>query len=189
MPSLIFAAGGGIETSLLPFYLLRMRAQYENLSIRVALSPGAQQFVTTTAIRGATRGEPYTENVLFDDVNRLPMHLSVATADLLVIYPATPRILAECAIGSITCPVTRTFAFFKKQNVIVTPFLHPDLDHRLYVRHLDTLTELGCTVLRPTEGSLSWESGNAWSSTERAICTSLNLERLAQSRTFQASRN
>lgn len=189
MPSLIVASGGGIETAFLPFYLLRMRAQFENLSIRVALSPGGQQFVTTTAIRGITRSEPYTKDALFDETNRLPMHLSFALADLLVIYPATARILAECAIGSITCPVTRLFAFFKKERVIVTPYLHHDMDQRLYVRHLRTLEELGCLVLKSSNDNLVWESGNSWAATEQAICSALNLERVAKSRTFEVSRD
>ena len=66
---------------------------------------------------------------------------------MLVVAPATPRILVECAQGSITCPVTRLFAFTDKARVIVAPALHPRLDPRVYRPHVAALRELGCTVV------------------------------------------
>jgi hypothetical protein len=74
----------------------------------------------------------------------------------VILYPATPRIISQAALGQITCPVTRVFAFTPKPRIIIAPFLHPDLDTQIYEPHLEALRALGCSVLQHDGKSSPW---------------------------------
>lgn len=112
----------------------------------VALSAGALDFVTTDAMSAVSGSAVYDANTQLD-AHGVPMHLSLAEADLLVLVPATARIFAECALGIVSCTVTRLFAFTPKERVVLAPALHPRMDLRLYRDHEKRLVDVGCTVL------------------------------------------
>ncbi|MGE0708193.1 MAG: flavoprotein [Planctomycetota bacterium] len=141
----VFAAGGVLETAFLPYRLLNLQVDY-GLRLRVAASPSALEFATRTALHAVTGAEVYHQNSQFDR-DGLPLHLALKDTPLLVLYPATARILAQCATGVVSCPVTRLFAFVPKERVLVAPALHPEMDLRLYRDHARRLAELGCEVL------------------------------------------
>lgn len=168
-PRITVAAGGTIETALLPYHLVHLRAHYE-VETRVALSHEAQHFVTKLAIRGITKSEVYVDNDQFDDAGA-PLHLALSTCDLLVIYPCTPRVISEAANGAVSCCVTRLFAFTPKERIVVAPHIHPQLASSLYEMHLDRIEELGCLVLRT---DTLWAP---WSDVELAIEHKLGLTR------------
>jgi hypothetical protein len=65
-------------------------------------------------------------------------------------------VLASCALGLITCPVTRLFAFTPKDRVAFAPAIHPDMDLRLYAPHAAALRALGCVVLGGDDLFASW---------------------------------
>lgn len=148
------AAGGTIETALLPYHLIHLCAHYD-VHPHVALSKEAQGFVTTLALRAITGSEVYYQNEQFDNSNS-PYHLSLSNHPLLVIYPATPRILCEAATGSISCCVTRLFGFTSKERIIVAPQVHPKLTRSLYYSHIKKIQELGCIVLQPDTLYTPW---------------------------------
>ena len=164
------AAGGTIETALLPYHLVHLRAHYDALHLHVALSKEAQGFVTTLALRSITGSDVYIQNNQFDNAGR-PFHLSLSDHALLIIYPATPRVLCEVATGSISCCVTRLFGFTPKDRIIIAPKIHPKLTRSLYDSHIQKIQELGCFVLHP---DTLW---TPWADVELAIERKLLLQR------------
>jgi phosphopantothenoylcysteine synthetase/decarboxylase len=173
--TLAVAAGASIETTLLPFRLVQLLATYSRLKIRVALSPKAEQFVSVFALDGLLDDFVYTESRSYRPRTTIPFHLDFGTSDLLVLFPATARIVAECALGLITCPVTRLFAFKAKEQIIVVPHLHPAMDVSLYVDHLVRIERVGATVIRPSAG-LIWKDESAWSRALSVIFERLKLD-------------
>jgi phosphopantothenoylcysteine synthetase/decarboxylase len=151
----VFAAGGSIETALLPYRLLYFRADYA-VALSAAVSPGALDFVTKTALAAVTSDAVYDADTRFEAHSPRPIHLALSEADTLVIYPATARILAQCALGEVTCPVTRLFAFTPKDRVVVAPSLHPRMDVRLYEGHVERLRSIGCAVLGAPSFTTTW---------------------------------
>lgn len=51
----------------------------------------------------------------------LPRHLAWRHAALLVVHPASARVLAEAAAGSVTDVVTRLIAFVPPERVVIAP--------------------------------------------------------------------
>ncbi len=156
----VIACGGTIETALLPGRVLFMRADFE-VDIHLAVSPGALDFVTLTALRAVSGNPAYHQNAQFD-ASGAPLHLALSSADAMVVYPASARILAECANGSITDPVTRLFAFTPKQRIAVAPAIHAQMDPRPYRDHVNKLRDLGCTVLGGDDLHADWASAKSW---------------------------
>lgn len=152
-PSLVFGLGGTIETAFVPLRLFELLADYA-VESGVALTREAETFVSPVALEGLTGRAPYRGNAQFEA--GVPVHLSWAEALLLVIVPGTARLLTECAGGSITCPVTRLFAFTDKARIVFAPALHPRFDLRIYRPQLERLRELGVTVLGGEDGHADW---------------------------------
>jgi Flavoprotein len=169
------AAGGAIETSLLPYYFVQLLSTYPHLRLRAALSRKAQQFVSVFALDGLLDDLVYTEDRPYRPQTAIPFHLDLASSDLLVIFPATARIIAECALGIVTCPVTRLFAFTAKDRVVLVPYLHPLISDQLYLDHLERMQRIGVTVLRPTTG-LVWTGESAWDTARLTLCRRLGLD-------------
>lgn len=169
-PWVVVAAGGSLETAFLPARLFDLRADY-HVRLSAALSPRALDFVTELSVEAVTAATVYTRSAQLHE--HRPLHLHVAQAERLVLWPATPRILAQCATGEITDPVTRLFAFTEKARVIVAPCLHPSLDLRIYRPHVERLRELGCTVVGPEDLFASFADA------KRALVDGLGLRRRA----------
>lgn len=168
-PRCVIAAGGTIETALLPGRLLALRADY-GLDVGCALSRGALDFVTRTAIHGVTGRAPYADRRQFDGA--VPRHLAWRGAELLVVHPATSRVLAEAAAGSVTCVVTRLIAFTPAERVVIAPAIHPDVDPRPHRAHLAALRDRGVTVVDADDLHA------AWTAIERVIVARLGLRRV-----------
>jgi phosphopantothenoylcysteine synthetase/decarboxylase len=169
-PWVVFASGATIETAMLPYHLLRLSTDF-GLRLSAAISPGAKDFVTLPVLGALTRGVVYHENTQTDPGSGLPIHLVWNQADLLVLYPASARILAQCAQGEITCAVTRLFAFMPKTRIVVAPSLHPEMERSLYQGHVSILKGIGCTVLAEAD---YWAS---WRDVEDAVVEALKLSR------------
>jgi phosphopantothenoylcysteine synthetase/decarboxylase len=174
VPTVVFAAGGSIETALLPHRLLFFRADHE-VALAAAVSAGALDFVTPIALAGVTGAVVYGPDQRFEPGTARPAHLALAEADALVLHPATARILAECATGAVTCPVTRLFAFTPKDRIVVAPAIHPRMDLRIYAPHAERLRSLGCTVLGGERLFSTWHE------IEQHLVARLGLQRAARS--------
>jgi len=166
------AAGGTIETALLPYHIVHL-LKFLPVIVRVALSSSAQRFVTPLALEGITRQPVYTDIIQLDAMTHLPLHMLYAEGPV-VLYPASPRILAECALGIVSCPVTQVFAFADKASVLICPALHPRCTKWLYEDHLRRLETLGCTVLGVTNGEFMERA--TWDDVEKGLSLLLDLE-------------
>jgi phosphopantothenoylcysteine synthetase/decarboxylase len=173
---IVVAAGGVIETAFLPYNLAHLMACVD-VTVSTAISPSAEKFVTETALHALTKNVVYHEQQLFDPLTGKPLHLAYSEADLLVLYPATARIIAQCALGEVTCPVTRLFAFTPKERILIAPAIHPRMDKRIYQPHLDRLQELGCHVLNQQQEEFVLYS--LWSHIELKVAELLETEQLA----------
>jgi phosphopantothenoylcysteine synthetase/decarboxylase len=151
----VLACGGTIETAFLPYKIAHFIAHYR-VDVHVAMSREARKFATLTAMRAITGHEIYTRNVQFQGPSGTPLHLAWSAPEQLAVYPATARIVAEFAIGSITCPVTRLFAFTEKSKIVVVPQIHQQLHAEVYEKHLQAISDMGCTVLGSASKSADW---------------------------------
>jgi phosphopantothenoylcysteine synthetase/decarboxylase len=177
--SVVVAAGGVIETALLPYNILHL-SLCADITISAAISPSAQKFVTETALHAITKRVVYHENQLFEPCTGKPLHIAYSEADLLILYPATARIIAQCALGEVTCPVTRLFAFTPKNKILIAPAIHPRMDMRIYKPHLQKLKDLGCHVLtQDQETSCPY---SLWSDVELKIADILETKPLSEPR-------
>lgn len=172
----VIAAGGVIETALLPYNLLHLISCVD-IHISTAISPSAQKFVTETALYAITKKAVYHESQIFDPLTGKPLHLDYSESDLLILYPATARIISQCALGEVTCPVTRLFAFTPKNKILIAPAIHSRMDMRIYQPHLQKLQDLGCNVLNQSQDDSSPYS--LWSSIELKIAEMLEVEKQA----------
>lgn len=176
----VIAAGGAIETALLPSHLARLSPWRDLFDIQMVLSDGGARLVSADALRAITRMPVHDSADLVDPQCNEPFHISLSRSALLVVFPATARIIAAMALGIVECPVTRIFAFFDKSNVLVTPYLHPAMSVELYRPHLATLERIGTKLILPQQADqLIWDEENAWLATERAM-----LERMGVNRAF-----
>lgn len=171
-PTILVSAGGAVDTALLPYRLVHLRAHYD-VRLFTALTRGALQFVTTAAMQGITGTVPYTEGMLFHPVTGRSIHLQYAECDLMVVSPATARLVVQFAQGEVTCPVSRVFAFADKKKIIVVPAIHQRMTPRLYERHLQVLREVGCCVV-------SAPTGSGWAQVEELAAARLSLSRRTQ---------
>jgi phosphopantothenoylcysteine synthetase/decarboxylase len=169
-PLVVVAAGGILETALLPYHLVHLQSFFD-VSVAVALSPSALHFVTETALRAISRFPVFHEGHVFDPSTQNPLHISYSKSTLLIIYPASARIVASCALGLVTCPVTRLFAFTPKNRIVIGTFLHPNMEIAIYRPHLQVLAAMGCKVLQYDPGRSS--GGSLWPEVEATIAERL----------------
>jgi len=79
-----------------------------------------------------------------------------------------PGIIAECALGIVSCPVTRCFSFAVKSRVVFVPYIHPRMSPILYREHVQVIRSMGCAVVLEDD-DLLWRDKSAWVETERAV--------------------
>ena len=160
----LFAAGAAIETSVLPYHLIRLTSLFPEIIPTLALSPQAEAFLGPATVRALSSDEPHLTGASFA-ADGSALHLRARDIDALIVYPATPRLITEIASGTITCPVTRAAAFAPTDRMIVTPYVHPDLDARFYLPAIHRLEALGVRVVLPPSGDIHWTDASAWSAT------------------------
>ncbi|MNF94762.1 bifunctional phosphopantothenoylcysteine decarboxylase/phosphopantothenate synthase [compost metagenome] len=107
-------------------------------------------------LKAISKSQVYYKNKQLDNDSKLPLHKIFAAADLVVVYPATPRILVEAHNGAITCPVTRTIAFAPAERVLICPAIHPDLNLSVYKSAIQNLIDRNFTVIGADTGIASW---------------------------------
>jgi len=145
--NITIASGGVLETSFLPFQLNVLQRVFADYNFKVCISPKAEEFVSRISLKGITKNEVYTEDSKFQNNSSSPNHLFFSNSDLLIVYPASPRIIVEAAIGNITCPVTRVIAFTDKSKILFAPTIHPQLNQKIYQSHIENLKKIGCSFL------------------------------------------
>ena len=117
------------------------------------LTKGATRFVGATTF-SALASEPVRMS-LFDDPDPIPHTTLGQGADVIVVVPATARLLADYAAGRSNDLLTATL-IATRAPVIVCPAMHTEMwEHPAVQENLATLRRRGVHVVEPEPGRLA----------------------------------
>jgi len=124
-------------------------------SVRVAMPRGACEFVGARTFEGLTSTQAILESTQVDTDGTAPHITATATADLMVIAPATAGLLARLAAGSADDAVTLAALICKCPKILCPAMNDAMWESPVVQRNVSTLSELGYEVLGPVEGHLA----------------------------------
>ena len=117
------------------------------------MTKGAEHFLGRTTL-SALASEP-VQTSLWDEVSPIPHTRLGQSADLVLIVPATARLLGAYAAGLSTDLLTNTL-LATRAPVIVCPAIHTEMwEHPAVQDNLATLRRRGVHVVEPDEGRLA----------------------------------
>lgn len=117
------------------------------------MTAGAEHFVGRTTF-SALASEP-VQTSLWDEASPIPHTRLGQTADLILVAPATARLLAAYAAGLSTDLLTNTL-LATRAPVVVCPAMHTEMwEHPSVQDNLATLRRRGVHVVEPEEGRLA----------------------------------
>lgn len=117
------------------------------------LTEGATHFVGETTF-SALASEP-VQTSLWDEQSPIPHTRLGQTADLILVAPATARLLSAYATGYSDDLLTATL-IATRAPVVVCPAMHTEMwEHPAVQANLDTLRSRGVVVVPPAEGRLA----------------------------------
>ncbi len=117
------------------------------------LTDGALRFVGKTTF-DALASEP-VQTSLFDEAHPIPHTRLGQGADLIVVAPATARLLADYATGRSHDLLTATL-LATRAPVVVAPAMHTEMwEHPAVQENVATLARRGVVVVPPEEGRLA----------------------------------
>jgi phosphopantothenoylcysteine decarboxylase/phosphopantothenate--cysteine ligase len=117
------------------------------------LTAGAQRFVGLTTFAALASERPRTS--LFDDADPIPHTRLGQTADVIVVAPATARVLGAYAAGISSDLLTATL-LATRAPVVVCPAMHTEMwEHPAVVDNIALLRRRGVHVVEPETGRLA----------------------------------
>jgi len=117
------------------------------------MTAGAEHFIGRTTL-SALCSEP-VQTSLWDEASPIPHTKLGQTADLILVVPATARLLAAYTIGLSTDLLTNTL-LATRAPVIVCPAMHTEMwEHPSVQDNLAVLRSRGVIVVEPEEGRLA----------------------------------
>jgi len=117
------------------------------------MTEGAQRFVGAATF-SALASEP-VQTTLFDEAHPIPHTRLGQGADVVVVCPATARLLGSYAAGISDDLLTATL-LATRAPVVVCPAMHTEMwEHPAVQDNLDTLRRRGVIVVPPEEGRLA----------------------------------
>ena len=117
------------------------------------MTADAEKFIGRTTL-SALCSEP-VHTSLFDDANPIPHTRLGQTADLIVVAPATARIIAAYCAGLSTDLLTNTL-LATRAPVLIAPAMHTEMwEHPAVVDNIATLRRRGVHIVGPDEGRLA----------------------------------
>lgn len=152
MASILIGIGGGIAAYKMATVVSRLVQQQHRVS--VVLTHGAQHFVGKATFAALCGTAPVSET--YDDRFPLGAHIELAQgADLLVLAPATARLLASCAQG-LADDLLATLYLNCECPVLCAPAMSsPMWDKPAVQRNVATLKSDGVLFVGPESGWLS----------------------------------
>lgn len=117
------------------------------------MTEGAEHFLGRSTL-SALASEP-VQTSLWDEVNPIPHTHLGQSADLIVVAPATARLLAAYAAGLSTDLLTNTL-LATRAPVIVCPAMHTEMwEHPAVQANVATLRSRGVHIVEPESGRLA----------------------------------
>ncbi len=134
--------------------------------VHVAMTPGAQEFITPLTLQTLSKN-PVVTSVFDGDRGWKPGHIDLADrADLLLIAPATANIIAELAVG-LAGNAIGEIALATLAPVLIAPAMNGKMWQHAATRHnVEVLTARGVEFIGPEAGLLAcgYEGlGRLWS--------------------------
>lgn len=123
--------------------------------VHVAMTHGAQQFITPLTLQTLSRNPVMTDSFDAKDGWK-PRHIELADrANLLLVAPATANIIAEFAYGLAPNPIAE-IALATLAPVLIAPAMNGKMWlHPATQRNVVTLKERGVEFIGPEEGLLA----------------------------------
>ena len=149
----LLIVGGGIAAYKSLDLIRRLRER--GLSVRVAMTEAAAQFVTPLAA-GALAGERVFTD-LFDPDSEFDVgHIRLAReADLIVVAPATADLIAKMAHG-LANDLATAVLLAARARILIAPAMNPAMwGHLATRRNLETLVADGVLVVGPNAGEMA----------------------------------
>ena len=117
------------------------------------MTKGAEHFLGTTTL-SALASEP-VQRSLWDEASPIP-HTSLGqTADLVLVVPATARLIGAYA-GGLSTDLLTNVLLATRAPVVVCPAMHTEMwEHPAVVENIATLRRRGVHVVEPDEGRLA----------------------------------
>jgi phosphopantothenoylcysteine decarboxylase / phosphopantothenate---cysteine ligase len=117
------------------------------------MTRGATRFVGETTFSALASERVHTS--LFDDADPIPHTRLGQSADLVVVAPATARVIGSYAAGISNDLLTATL-LATEAPVVVAPAMHTEMwDHPAVQENIATLVRRGVHVVAPEEGRLA----------------------------------
>jgi phosphopantothenoylcysteine decarboxylase / phosphopantothenate---cysteine ligase len=117
------------------------------------LTDGAQRFIGAATFAALASEPPRTS--LFDDAHPIPHTYLGQTADVVVVAPATARVLGAYAAGISSDLLTATL-LATRAPVVVCPAMHTEMwEHPAVVDNIALLRRRGVHVVEPESGRLA----------------------------------
>jgi phosphopantothenoylcysteine decarboxylase/phosphopantothenate--cysteine ligase len=117
------------------------------------MTRGATRFVGETTFSALASERAHTS--LFDDADPIPHTRLGQSADLVVVAPATARVIGSYAAGISNDLLTATL-LATEAPVVVAPAMHTEMwDHPAVQENIATLVRRGVHVVAPEEGRLA----------------------------------
>jgi phosphopantothenoylcysteine decarboxylase/phosphopantothenate--cysteine ligase len=117
------------------------------------MTKGAERFLGRTTL-SALASEP-VRTELFDGPDPIPHTRLGQTADLIVVAPATARVISAYANGLSTDLLTNTL-LATRAPVVVCPAMHSEMwEHPAVVDNIETLRRRGVHIVAPETGRLA----------------------------------
>lgn len=117
------------------------------------MTEGAEHFIGRTTL-SALCSEP-VQSSLWDEASPIPHTLLGQSADLIIVVPATARLIAAYAAGLSTDLLTNTL-LATRAPVIVCPAMHTEMwEHPAVQDNLAVLRGRGVAIVEPDEGRLA----------------------------------
>ena len=152
-PSLLLGVGGGIAAYKLAF--LVSRAVQQGITVRVAMTPRATEFVGPLTFEGLTGSKVILSPTQVDPDGRVPHIDAARAAHVYVIAPATADLLAGLAFGVASDAVT-LLATTCRCPVLVCPAMNDAMWQAPAVQaNAAAIAARGVHVLGPVTGHLA----------------------------------
>ncbi|MCA8943876.1 MAG: hypothetical protein KDB80_15035 [Planctomycetes bacterium] len=149
----LLGVGGGIAA----FKAAALASQLvqRGVEVRVAMTPGALEFVGARTFEGLTGAPVVLRSTQVDPDGSVPHIEATARADCLVIAPCTAGLLARLAAGACSDAVCLAAVAAKCRRIVCPAMNDAMWRDEAVQRNVATLRRLGFEILGPVEGHLA----------------------------------
>lgn len=157
-------------------------------AVSVAMTPGAQRFITPLTFEALSGRPVYSEIFEGEGTGRMEHIRSAEQADLLIVAPATANTLARMAQGLAGDPVCILYSAYCGP-VMVAPAMNDNMwRHPALQDNLKTLRSRGVAVVEPDTGELACGSVGPGRLPEPEVLLQAISERLLRKADFAGKR-